>query len=141
RDARPERTLAGAHQMEIPACPPRGLKIIDASEIRLAQALAQAPQRPGIGKAGALIDPDTIEIRRGPRQFDEGRRRQQGDLGALVMRADRRRRPHRLDEIAERAELDDEDSLGLTWRRGFSGGASLVAQPASRSSRDGRCRL
>jgi len=62
------------------------------------------------------VDPHVVEIGRGACQFDVRPRGQQGDRGIGMMRANCRRRSHRLDEITQRAELDDEDARPVEQR-------------------------
>src|SRR6185437_4422338 len=97
--------------MEITARTRRGLEIVDAVEMPIAQKAAQPQPGRDIEAAGPLMDPDMIEVRRHLRDVAERRRGEQRDLGILVMGADRRRRSHRLNEIAERPQLDHKDAL------------------------------
>src|ERR1700749_3893699 len=68
------------------------------------------PARPPVG-------PDGVEPGRAPRQRREGGRGQQCNPCVGTMRPNIVESVERLDEIAERAELDDQNGVLLTRRR------------------------
>ena len=70
------------------------------------------PQRPpACDRKGlrAVVEPDLVEIGGAPREGSEGGHGEQHDLRPGMVAPDRRHRAERLDEVAERAELDDKD--------------------------------
>ena len=108
-DPRPFRPAGSPHQPEIErAALPRG-EVVDPVEALGAQAAREPQQTQRIAPPRPFVDPHRVEIGRPAQQVGVGPGRQHGDRRAAMEVADRPRRPHRLNDIAKRAELDDED--------------------------------
>lgn len=107
RDARPLHSAA--QQAKVPAAAVRGLQVVDAVETAVAQPPAQSPPARDLPRPRPVVDPDGVEPGAGGRELGEGPGGEQGDAVALVVAADGGEGAGGLDEVAERAELDDQD--------------------------------
>ena len=91
--------------------------IVDAREVPCAQATAQRQPAARIQRAWLVVEPDLVEQGALPGEVGERRGGQQDDPIPGMVTPDRGERPQRLDEIAERAELDDQNATRAVRHR------------------------
>ena len=115
-DPRPLRQ-PGAQQPGIKCGTRRGLQIVDAIETAPSKPLAQGQPAGQRERPGPLVDQHLVEEAELLGKPGERAGCQQAEPVALVVMADRREGPERLNEIAERTEPDDEDAARLRGRR------------------------
>ena len=111
-DTRPFRIRARPEQAQIKRTPPRRLKVVDPPEAPPAQAPAQVQPFAHVERPGAVVGPHGVEISRGGGEVGIRPGGEKGDMGAFgfaVTAADGGERPHGLDEIAKRPQLDHQD--------------------------------
>src|SRR5439155_24913322 len=87
-----------------------GLQIVDPVEAAQPQPPAQGEPAGKRERLRPLVDQHLVEEAELLGKAGERAGRQEADPVALMVIADRCHRPERLDEIAERAEPDDEDA-------------------------------
>src|SRR3546814_9776531 len=75
---------------------------------------------------GPLVEPYLVEPAARPGEFVIGPRRQQGQMRRAVVLADGVHRHQRLNEIAERPQLDDEDAFARALLERLSFGQGCV---------------
>src|SRR3546814_3135442 len=75
---------------------------------------------------GPLVGPYLVEPAARPGEFVIGPRRQQGQMRRAVVLADGVHRHQRLNEIAERPQLDDEDAFARALLERLSFGKGCV---------------
>ena len=102
-DARPLRAAAVRQKLEVAAGSAGGLEVVGAVELALGEPPPE-PEQPGeVPPFGALIDPDVVEPGRAGQPGCVGRGRQEGDVGAGMMAADRLEWAERQDDVAQGA--------------------------------------
>ena len=96
----------------------RGLQVVDPVEAGLAAAAAAtADQPPSASGPGRSSTSTSSKYPSSVAKSAKGAGGQQGDPVGRMPPADRGKRPERLDEIAERAEPDDQDAPARLVRR------------------------
>src|SRR5579885_2509883 len=115
--AEPSRPARAAQRAEEERAAPIVLEVVDAGEARPPQPGDQAGPNQDLRPARPPVRPDLVEPRRAPRQSGERRSGQQSDPCAAMIGADSGKSIEALDEIAERAELDNEDGVSSPCKR------------------------
>ena len=107
----------GPHQTEIPAAPVRSLQVVDTCKFALTQPPPQGKPSPCLQKGGSAVDPDRIEPATGFRKPPIGFGGQQRYMRIVMIPAYCLKGGESLNEIPERAEFYDQDTLRRPVRR------------------------